>query len=55
LLSNDGPDLQEKLKSYAQGKTSYIEQFCRSSYSTLPSYFMLTVYDRLRVRLVSQL
>lgn len=27
----DGPDLQEKLKKYATGKTSYIEQFCKSS------------------------
>jgi len=32
FLSNDGPDLQEKLKSYAQGKTSYIEQFWYDSY-----------------------
>ena len=31
FLGTDGPDLQEKLKSYAQGKTSYIEQFCKSS------------------------
>jgi len=28
FLKNDGPDLQEKLKKYATGKTSYIEQFC---------------------------
>ena|SRR5438045_2069742 len=27
---NDGPELQEKLKKYATGKTSYIEQFCKS-------------------------
>lgn len=26
---NDGPELQEKLKKYATGQTSYIEQFCR--------------------------
>ena len=25
----DGPELQERLKKYATGKTSYIEQFCR--------------------------
>jgi carnitine O-acetyltransferase len=25
----DGPDLQERLKKYATGKSSYIEQFCR--------------------------
>jgi carnitine O-acetyltransferase len=31
FLKTDGPELQEKLKSYAQSKTSYIEQFCKSS------------------------
>ena len=31
FLRRDGPELQEKLKNYAQGKTSYIEQFCKSS------------------------
>lgn len=30
FLSHEGPELQEKLKKYAQGKTSYIEQFCMS-------------------------
>jgi carnitine O-acetyltransferase len=25
----DGPELQERLKKYANGKTSYIEQFCK--------------------------
>ena len=29
FLKSDGPELQEKLKTYAQGKTSYIEQFCK--------------------------
>lgn len=29
FLQNDGPELQEKLKNYAQSKTSYIEQFCK--------------------------
>lgn len=29
FLKTDGPVLQEKLKSYAQGKSSYIEQFCK--------------------------
>lgn len=29
FLKNDGPDLQDKLKRYAHGKTSYIEQFCK--------------------------
>lgn len=30
FLKQDGVDLQERLKRYAQGKTSYIEQFCTS-------------------------
>ena len=29
FLKSEGPDLQEKLKKYANGKTSYIEQFCK--------------------------
>ncbi|KAF5663117.1 carnitine o-acetyltransferase [Fusarium heterosporum] len=32
FLQSDGPELQEKLKAYAQGKTSYIEQFWYDSY-----------------------
>lgn len=28
FLKTDGPGLQEKLKTYASSKTSYIEQFC---------------------------
>lgn len=28
FLKNEGPALQEKLKKYATGQTSYIEQFC---------------------------
>jgi carnitine O-acetyltransferase len=28
FLKQDGPELQEKLKKYATGKSSYIEQFC---------------------------
>ncbi|KAF5134841.1 putative mitochondrial carnitine O-acetyltransferase [Metarhizium anisopliae] len=32
FLSTDGPELQEKLQRYAQGKTSYIEQFWYDSY-----------------------
>jgi carnitine O-acetyltransferase len=30
FLKSDGPELQERLKKYANGKTSYIEQFCMS-------------------------
>jgi hypothetical protein len=29
FLRAEGPELQEKLKRYATGKSSYIEQFCR--------------------------
>jgi hypothetical protein len=29
FLRYQGPDLQEKLKKYAQGKSNYIEQFCK--------------------------
>lgn len=32
FLRTDGPGLQEKLKEYATGKSSYIEQFCKSDY-----------------------
>lgn len=32
FLKTDGPDLQARLKNYAQGKTSYIEQFWYDSY-----------------------
>lgn len=28
FLKSDGPELQARLKKYATGKTSYIEQFC---------------------------
>jgi len=28
FLRHDGPELQEKLKQYAEKQTSYIEQFC---------------------------
>lgn len=28
FLKHEGPELQEKLKKYAEGRTSYIEQFC---------------------------
>lgn len=31
FLKRDGPELQEKLKKYAEERTSYIEQFCESS------------------------
>lgn len=31
FLKSEGPELQERLKKYATGKTSYIEQFCECS------------------------
>jgi carnitine O-acetyltransferase len=31
FLKGEGPELQERLKKYAAGKTSYIEQFCMPS------------------------
>lgn len=31
FLETEGPDLQAKLKSYSEGKSSYIEQFCMLS------------------------
>jgi carnitine O-acetyltransferase len=33
FLRNEGPELNEKLKRYAEGKTSYIEQFCKTASS----------------------
>ena len=30
FLKSEGPELDERLRKYATGKTSYIEQFCRS-------------------------
>jgi carnitine O-acetyltransferase len=32
FLKSEGPELQERLKKYANGKTSYIEQFCMYHY-----------------------
>ena len=29
FLKTDGPELQERLKTYASSKTSFIEQFCK--------------------------
>ena len=31
FLRSEGPELQERLKKYATGKSSYIEQFCKGS------------------------
>lgn len=34
FLRNEGPELQAKLKQYAEGRSSYIEQFCRTALAT---------------------
>lgn len=44
FLKTDGPDLQEKLQKYAQGRTSYIEQFCKQPCSLDFMTFQLTVH-----------
>lgn len=31
FLRNEGPELNEKLKQYAEERTSYLEQFCKST------------------------
>lgn len=36
FLRNEGPELNEKLKNYAEGRTSYIEQFCMFSIRVRP-------------------
>ena len=44
FLEHDGPVLQARLKKYATGKTSYIEQFCKPrSYLLLGSCFENTL------------
>jgi carnitine O-acetyltransferase len=48
FLKAEGPELQERLKKYATGKTSYIEQFCKSTLSNIETK---TNHDT-RVRLV---
>jgi len=35
FLRNEGVELQDRLKKYAVGKTSYIEQFCKCIFSFL--------------------
>lgn len=40
FLKSEGPELQERLKKYANGKTSYIEQFCKCLPSSARSALM---------------
>ena len=49
FLRSEGPDLQEKLKQYSQGKSSYIEQFCKF---TCACHFLLELMMS-RVRFIS--
>lgn len=35
FLKKDGPQLQDRLKKYATGRSSYIEQFCKLSFVSL--------------------
>lgn len=37
FLKNEGPELDSRLKKYANGKTSYIEQFCKSTSISQPT------------------
>ncbi len=55
FLRQDGPELHEKLKAYAEGRTSYIEQFCE--YWCCLFYLLLIYTDSCspRVRFVPQL
>ncbi len=39
FLRNEGPELNDKLKKYAEARTSYIEQFCRFSPSTRSLFY----------------
>lgn len=39
FLKTGGPELQERLKKYATGKSSYIEQFCMRNFYT-PTLFI---------------
>lgn len=51
FLRTDGPDLQEKLKFYSEGKSSYIEQFCKFMLSLTVPQLLISV----RVRFVLEL
>jgi carnitine O-acetyltransferase len=51
FMHNEGPQLNERLKLYATGKSSYIEQFCMQK--TILSKGAIT--DETRVRLLPEL
>ena len=59
FLANDGPPLQEQLRKYATGKSSYIEQFCTWSvewhgYLWHGRLTRVGSSDPVRVRLISE-
>ncbi len=39
FIKGEGPELQERLKRYATGKTSYIEQFCKFQNTFLRQHY----------------
>lgn len=43
FLRHDGPELQSKLRKYAEGKPSYIEQFCKCSCVDMHSILLMLV------------
>jgi carnitine O-acetyltransferase len=53
FLRTDGPELNDKLKKYSTGKSSYIEQFCKLHINACNVSNCLTHYHR--VRFISQL
>lgn len=57
FLKTDGPELQARLKKYATGKTSYIEQFCmyQTCFFRPSPEELLNPFRCCRVRLVPKL
>lgn len=55
FLKGEGLELQARLKKYATGKTSYIEQFCMTPPLSLPSIQSFGLTEHYRVRLFPKL
>lgn len=57
FLRQEGPELQEKLRRYAEGRTSYIEQFCKQRINSfvLESILHPVCLTTHRVRLLPEL
>ena len=46
FVQHEGPELQERLKRYATGKSSYIEQFCEQNWDKLVRHLLIQLgYD----------